>query len=601
MKEIEILKSPNIIVSYDKERKQDKEYSIAVIGPSMTGKSRFIARFINDTKTASVLYEDNDLGKTKVNTRYIFDKKIDTVKAIIVLDLDDITRGYTNQHRKFTTQELNEYVEKRYNEISNILTKSIQEEYMNKPQEQSDSEFICRYFDKFSNRTDLSINLNEIFEIDLWIEPVKILKTYLEDKDIDTLSLVDTRGVFDSMEVCNRKMPSYVDANILFFKPLTNTNTLIHKVADDLKLFLSNPTELCLRFSSGGSIYPNNINDDLEDQIYKLCVDKTNSQNKDVKYLRLYEDIFIDDGILPEKNRQDNRLFTHLLFNKFGTLIPDILEINQMEFISDEEKELKSSASKRIFDRVAFHVVDKLIMISISEKEAVEHIKKNLQSMQTIPLAETVTRKAIDVAIDKMCIAQNRRTVYPYSAEKEPYSNVLKENMKSYLINPMEKNIVPQISNCKDNCEWLPLQDHVYHYVSVYAYKIIEDITKENLFSTDEDENFLLTRMFDQMVIKETPSYINYVSSIVAKRCSIVAFNYAIKKLFSENEQFSNGEWSYNVITKRIDESIWDTEKQEYNGASWLFCLVKYTTLYEIKNTLSVQVDKYGDEIKNKH
>lgn len=599
MEERVILEQPNVIISNNKSRKQNDEYSIAVIGPSMTGKSRFIGRFFNDSETAKVLYEDNTLGKTKVNTRYIFDKEVRDTKAIIVVDLDVIMRNYTNQNKSYVAQELSEYVEARYNEICASISESINQEYKIKPEGLSNSEFICRYFEKFSQDIQVDIDLNEIFEFDLWVEPIDELKEYLRQKNMNALSLIDTRGVFDNMEICNRKMPSYVDANILFFRPLTTTSELIHKVSDDLKLYLSNPTELCLRFTAGGSIYPNMISPEVEQKIVELCINKNSSTNKDIKNLLIYEQIFIDHGILPAKDKQDNRLFTELLFDNFGTLIPDILEIDQMEFISEEEKNLKSSASKRIFDAVTFHVIDKLINISIREKKSIYELKEKLQSLETTPLHNTVSKLSADVAIDKICRGNSDRRVFVNSAEYEPRAAVLASHMNIQLIDCMDAGVVPRIKEYKDVYSWLPLKDHIYHYVSVYAYKIIEKIMEDNLLGTDEDENFLLTRMLNQMVIKETPSYETYVSSLVAKRCSINAFNSAIQKLYEENKGFTNGRWCYKTIKKEIDNTIFISQDRLYSETSWFFCLIQYTTLNEIRNTLSVQVKQLSEEIEN--
>lgn len=599
MEEVIVLESPKVVVSFNKCRKQDGEYSVAVIGPSMTGKSRFIGRFLKDINTAEILYSDNNLGKTKVNTRYILENRIENIHATIVLDIDVIISKFTSENKSYQNQELNDYVEKRYSEICEIIRSSITEEYDIRSTEYNDSMFICKYFDKFSLELSADLDLNEIFEFDLWVEPSDDLNSLLEEKNINVLSLVDTRGVFDNMQICNRKMPTYIDANILFFKPLTSTSELISKIADDLKLFLSNPTELCLRFTAGGSIYPNLISEEAEKQLISLCVEKKMQSNKDVKNLSLYEQIFIEQGILPSKERQKNRLFNELLFNDFGTLIPDIIETNQMIFGTEEEMKLKSSASKRIYNEVTFHVIEKLIEISKRERDAIDKLRSKLKSIETTPLYSAVNKLAAEVAIDKICRGNGERKVFINSAELEPRAAVLRNHMRKQLINNLDKGIIPQISDKKMGCEWLPLQDHVYHYVSVYAYKIIEKIMEENLFGTNEDENFLLTRMFNQMVIKETPSYINYVSSILAKRCSIYSFNNAINKLNEVNKKYTNGNWSYVNLKEAINKVIYNVENRHYCEASWFYCLIDYTTLFEIRNTLAIQVKQFSEEIED--
>jgi len=363
-------------------------YVVGFMGKSTVGKSRMISTCIADKEIAKFIHADNVKGKSKTNVVYKINTEIDDSYQLIpktsflrnsflvkkndngdsIFDIDTFTKDFAeiSQENDFegiekfkdifinkkNSEELTEWIK---NYIKKILGKlSDSPEIQNCKTITDEILYYYRLFEKH-------LSYNNLFDIHVELKASDKFKLVLLDYSLDSITLIDTRGIFDSPDIIKRSFTKYSpDINIFIFDEKGVTEHLFNQIFEELKPMFGKSFEICLRTTTS-----------LQAQIASIenCINPT----KNLVLSKKFDTII---SFLKDKNvLEGNTIFDIRLRKQLGSVLPEIPNKDDYGLSDEEFQEINNK-----YDDIVCKLFKKIIDLKKKEEAAIEQISQKCKN-----------------------------------------------------------------------------------------------------------------------------------------------------------------------------------------------------------------------------
>lgn len=600
------------------------QFKVAIIGRSNSGKSTFISSFLDDQMLANSLHENNEKGKTKLNTQYCIRK--DTVDTTFELQQNEqIIEFYINSDSLENTDDLDKLDEqnlmpekvlekikrdfgKIIPDVKNIATSiSIDDTAFEL------NEIIKNYLlsDKIK-----SLSLNELNDLS---EKTPIIRNIIQlvivhttaslsassildgfaDSEFDELGIIDTKGFGDSDELIEYDLPK-ADAVILMV-----ADTYVDSDYVSMKDAISNwvnqyPIIICAR---DNAVNPNKFREIL------ACDDiSCHVREFKEKYGRIFKNkrssayklqsVLYKESIIREK-KNDEKSVMELYLTK-GDTNDDLFRSLPYVFQKDEPydefdiSEDQANDSKKLFDEVVSDILVVIMNAKIEENRAVAKLIDKLSSDETNNEVRSSILKIINPLILSAATAPST------SSQKEyQFFNISVRNRETFIA-----NVHRQVHGPRGGTTGY----YAYNYKRLArgSFVCLDDgfveFLKSNIPHLNSIERELIARKVRRDICRygKLSGEEGYMSFIDFNRLSTA---YGVERYGDLNENpwrghFEDYGWSYPCVREYLNKTIINYNSDFIHAASIYYGVIQRVISNAITDTLRVNISDMNNFAK---
>lgn len=580
-----------------------KSIDFAVIGRSNAGKSTLVSMLLEDNQLGDALYQNNEKGKTKLNTKYCLyndskDTRFEIKQNSRVVEFYSSTElnedeDKTKQEKQVIKKIINDFKEL-FPEIKAMAEHTI-DDFLNSFNEMIKTniekweKYELTKFLELSEKYPIIRNLIELVVVHT--KASDIAKRLIKKFKLDFITIIDTKGFGDTTSLIEYEFPQ-VDVAIFMISDKyidSDYNAMQSVILDQIKKI---PTILCAR---GQKLRIKEVECICQNEDIVSCFDDEYADgfSDDTTPAATLKKYLIDNQIIQVKNDADKSMMElYLSDNDIFRTVSYILKNNEKSG-KDIVTERVVENSKNIYSKLVEDILDRAINAKIKEDKSVNDL---IEKLTTEDVSNSI-RNAIMAIADKYIIqasispvTNNKKDQYTYMGRSVINTDKFIDTVHRYIHGPRGGTTGYYAYN--------------YDRLAISSYvcleKCFEKFQKQKNDYLDSAQIELIIRKVRRDICRygklagvsqDYRAYIDY-----GKLCK--AYDYEQSEEGPWKEHFYEWNYAYDNVRKEISEDSTNADLvKAQHAASIYYGVIKRTVLNSINQVLNTMSQDVQDLI----